>query len=211
MSTILGRFSEYLNLKLGSSNSKDIEEAIEIYLNQGGILKIDREGSGKPDLIYPGKKRIKKQINQAKKKEEYLREELTKLRRKKREKDRDKLNPVKKSLNPLYWRHLYKKRTDDDYKEAYKEIQPPMEKVNDSEWKDMLKMFVNEPEYRERLLEASNSQIAEGRGTIQEQVMEREQFSKDLVDKRMKKLRKKLNKYRKKRKALKKLLKIAKK
>ncbi len=209
MSTILGRFSEYLDLNFGG-DSKKIEDAIETYLDHGGVLKLERNGEGTPDLIYPGKKRIKKQLKEVKRKEKYLKEELLKLRRKKREKDRDNLDPLKKSLSPIYWKHLYKKRTDDDYKEAYEEIDPPMSKVNDSEWKSMLKMFVNESEYRERLLEAARSEIAEGRGTIEEQLKEREQFSKDLVDKRMKKLQNKLNKYKEKKKALKSLLKVAK-
>jgi len=210
MSTILGRFSEYLKLKTGKGNGEDIEEAIETYLDQGGILRMNENDGKYPELIYPGKKRIKEQLEDVKRKEKYLSGEIIKLRRKKREKDRDRLNPLKKSLNPTYWKHVYKKRMDEDYKEAYEEIKPPMEKVNDSEWNKMLKMFVKEEEYRKRLLEASRSEIAKGKGTMSDQLEKRNQFSKDLVDKRINKLQNEIDKHIKKKRALKKLLKIAK-
>ncbi len=85
-----------------------------------------------------------------------------------------------------------------------------MEKLNDPDWNKMLEMFVKEPEYRERLLEAARSEVGKGSGTIREEMVKREQFSEDVIDKRIDKLQSKLEKHQKKKKALKRLLKIAK-
>lgn len=210
MSTILGRFSEYLNVKPGDSDLPEREEAIETYLEQGGVLKVDDSDDGEPSLIYPGKDRIKKQLKSTKRREKYLQGEILKLQRKKRKRARE-TSSLKRVFDPLYWQHKYKMRTNDDYKKAYEEVQPPVEKANDSDWRKMIKMFVKEPEYRERLIEASRSEISKGKGTIREEMQKREQFSEDVIDKRVKKLKNKLEKYRKKKKSLKVLLKWAKK
>lgn len=211
MSTILGRFSEYLNMDVLKGDSlPELDEAIETYLDQGGILKVERGDNGDPKLLYPGKDRIKKQLEDVQKKEKYIRREMVKLRRKKKEKKDGGVDSVKKAFSPLYWQHKYKKRTDEDYKEAYDEIQPPIEKLNDPEWRKMLEMFITEPEYRERLLEAARSEIGKGSGTIREEMVKREQFSDDVIQKRMDELQNKLDRYTKKKKALKRLLKIAK-
>lgn len=208
MSTILGRFSEYLNVKSKDSDLPEREEAIENYLSQGGLLKVDDSGGGEPKLIYPGKDRIRKQLESTKKKEKYLQGEVLKLQRKKRKKAR-KTSSLKKVFDPLYWEHFYKMRTNEGYKKAYEEVQPPIEKANDSDWRSMIKMFVKEPEYRERLIEAARSEISKGKGTIREEMQKREHFSEEVIDKRVKKLKDKLDKYRKKRRSLKVLLKWA--
>lgn len=214
MSTILGRFSEYLSI--GGESSEDEENdsegfderqrAIKTYMENGGIIKVDKSGK-KPVLVYPGKARIKKQLEDTKRKEEYLRKQLNSLRRKQREVASKAIGSVKKVLNPVYWQHQYKKRRDDDYKSVYEEIDPPMEKLDDPKYKPMLEMFVKEPEYRERLLEAARSEIGRGRDTIRQQVIKREGFTKEVVGNRIRKIEKKIEKYKDKRKALKVLLK----
>ncbi len=210
MSTILGRFSEYLNLKsLTGEDLPETEEAIQNYLDQGGLLKVDDSGDGEPELIYPGAERIKKQLRNVKKKEKFLQKEILNLRRKKGDKTSEAVKSIKKTFDPLYWEHKYKMRTDEEYKETYEELEPPIEKINDPEWRNMLNMFIKEPEYRERLLEAARSEISEGKGTMRDQMKEREEFSKEVIDKRLKKLQDKLENFREKRKALKVLLKWA--
>lgn len=118
MSTILGRFSEYLSIgEKGEDEGKDPEvlsereEAIRLYMEQGGIIKI--EGSGKRSrLVYPGEDRINKQIESLKYKEEYLRRELSNLKRKQRELVSRAIGSVKKVFNPVYWQHKIQKRRD---------------------------------------------------------------------------------------------------
>ncbi len=211
MSTILGRFSEYLNMEgIGTGDLPELEEAIEIYLDQGGLIKLDDSSKDRPKLIYPDTKRLKKQLRRTKEKEKHLQGEVTNLRKRKEQKLKKYLDPVKKAFNPVYWEHKYKKRTNEEYKKAYEKIQPPVEKLNDPEWRDMVKMFVREPEYRERLLEAAKSEISKGKGTIREEMQKRQEFSDEVVDKRIDKLQSKLDKYREKKKALQRLLKLAK-
>lgn len=214
MSTILGRFSEYLNIggeqsegeENDSEGSDERQKALKTYMKQGGIIKVDRSGK-RPRLVYPGEDRIKKQLEDTKRKEEYMRKQLNSLRRKQREVASKAIGSVKKVLNPVYWQHQYKKRRDDDYRSVYEEIDPPMEKLDDPKYKPMLEMFVKEPEYRERLLEAARSEIGRGRDTIRQQVIKREGFTKDVIDKRIKKIEKKIEKYKNKRRSLKVLLK----
>lgn len=211
MSTILGRFSEYLNLQgIGEGDLPELDEAIEIYLGQGGVIKLDDSKEGEPRLIYPNVGRINKQLRRAKKKEDYIREEIKNLKRKKRKKARKYLTSAKKMFDPIYWEHEYKKRTDEEYKKVYEEVKPPIERLNDSDWRSMVKMFVREEDYRERLLEAARSEIAKNKGTIKEEMKKRDEFSEEIIQNRINKLEKKLKRYRKKRKALKKLLKVAK-
>lgn len=214
MSAILGRFSEYLSIggeqsegeENDSEGSDERQSAIKTYMQQGGIIKVDKSGR-KPRLVYPGADRIRKQLEETKRKEEYMRKQLNSLRRKQRDVANKAVGSVKKVFNPVYWQHQYKKRRDDDYRSVYEEIDPPMEKLDDPKYRPMLEMFVKEPEYRERLLEAARSEIGRGRDTIRQQVIKREGFTKEVIDNRIKKIEKEIEKYRDKKSALKVLLK----
>ncbi|MCR4369332.1 MAG: hypothetical protein NUV67_05500, partial [archaeon] len=119
------------------------------------------KGKGKwPKLIYPSPIRIDSQLK-----------ELEELKKHYDTKIRDwegKLNQantyhqrhqVAKLSEPLYWKHVAKTLTDSDYKKDTDSVNLPVHLVADPKWKPMVKMFVNDLEYRKNLVETVQTSI----------------------------------------------------
>ena len=68
-------------------------------------------------------------------------------------------NQILKFSEPIYWKHVAKSLSDPDYKADSGNVDLPVHLVADPKWKPMIKMFVNDLEYRKNLVETVQNSI----------------------------------------------------
>ncbi|NYZ79954.1 hypothetical protein H0N95_01740 [Candidatus Micrarchaeota archaeon] len=161
------------------------EKAIELYLSDGGIIKYDGY-----KIIYPDKQRLASQLDEVNKKYAYLNSIISELQRHVKSYEYDStMKTAARVVDPVFWEHLYKMRTDDDYRVAFDKVQPPIERMRDERWKSVVRMFVQDKEYRDRLVEAKTSVISSNH-SMKDELEKNLESSKSLVKLRLQKLKK---------------------
>ena len=70
-----------------------------------------------------------------------------------------KVHQMKKFTEPLYWKHVAKTITDSDYRKDAEAVKLPAHLVSDKKWKPMVKMFVNDVDYRKQLSETVSTSM----------------------------------------------------
>ncbi|MEM3412096.1 MAG: hypothetical protein QW735_00085 [archaeon] len=134
--------------------SVDTEKIISEYLAIGGIIK--RSDSG--EIIYPTRRRLQSQINLLTKKASYFDSQIRFYEKKKKEiRGSSIVRIVSSKLDLIYWKHIFKLNFDKDYRAAYEELKPPIDKLSDPQIKKIMSYFINNKEYRDRLLEAKQT------------------------------------------------------
>ena len=68
-------------------------------------------------------------------------------------------NQVLKLKEPLYWKHIAKMATDSDYRKDAETVKLPAHLVSDKKWQPMVKMFVNDLDYRKQLSETVRTSV----------------------------------------------------
>ncbi len=139
--------------------SAERKTALVHYFGKGGIIRAHMVND-KPKLVYPTKLRLRALI----KEKESLRKNFFG-----KKKDWDKkfkeaklynLNhSVKKISSPLYWKHLAKMMSDADYKADAEKVKLPLHLVSDKRWQPMIRMFIENLEYRKQLTETVENSI----------------------------------------------------
>ncbi|MFH0714196.1 MAG: hypothetical protein V1847_00365 [Candidatus Diapherotrites archaeon] len=143
-------------------NPKDERlKALKRYFERGGVVSLSAAKSGDwPSMSYPSKKRLETQVkelqeladNFAGKKKSWGKElsnaKLYKLK-----------SHAKKFADPLYWKHQGKRIMDKNYRAAAQSVQMPTEIVSDKRYRPMFDMFVNNPEYRNQLVETVSTSV----------------------------------------------------
>jgi len=129
------------------------------YFGKGGIIRAHLVND-KPKLVYPTKLRLRALI----KEKEALRKNFIGKKRdwdkKFREAELYNLNhSVKKISSPLYWKHLAKTMSDADYKADAEKVKLPLHLVSDKRWQPMIRMFIENLEYRKQLTETVEHSI----------------------------------------------------
>ena len=69
------------------------------------------------------------------------------------------VNNVKKLKEPLYWKHMAKYLSNKDYRNDADKVKLPVNLVADRRWKPMVKMFVNDLDYRKQLTQTVDESI----------------------------------------------------
>ena len=64
-----------------------------------------------------------------------------------------------KFLDPLYWKHVSKSLLDKDYSQDATSIKLPAQMVVEPKYRPMIKMFVNDLDYRKQLTETVQTSI----------------------------------------------------
>ena len=160
------------------------DEASKIYLKHGGVLKIEED-----KLLYPDKKRIEQQLSLSEKKLEYLNPLIKELeKRKSNLSTYNVFNAFKRGSDSLFWKHYYKKVTDEAYRKATKVVVPPIHRINEGKYRDIMEQFLENENYRKNMYEAKTSIINED--TLSESIEKNIAESRKLVDLRLNKLRK---------------------
>lgn len=167
------------------------EEAIRNYRELGGILRFDESDKENHRIIYPNKERIGHQLVEAKRKRRYLDLEVRQLRRKYTLLAYDNvISAPLRIVDPLYWEHLIRKGVDKDYRRITDVVEPPISKMHSARWRKMVKMFVKNKDYRDRLLEAKTSIIGKNRMTVSKTIERNTESTKKLLRSRIEKLEK---------------------
>src|SRR3989338_8538556 len=141
-------------------NDEKRVNALKVYFGNGGVLSCHK-GSGKwPKLTYPLPRRIDEQVQEL--------ERAKALLAKKEKEWKDKLGDAKsyhtrhqimKFGDPLYWKHKAKAMQDKDYRKDAEKVGLPVHLVADKRWKPMVKMFLEDAEYRKNLVETVQTSV----------------------------------------------------
>lgn len=134
--------------------------ALEFYLSQGGFVRLAGSRHSMPRLIYPSKAKLLAQISEVKAKLSELEEKRRYWLKMLKDSERYHLiNNIKKFSSPLYWRHLAKMLADAEYRADVKRVGLQAHLVCDARWQPMIRMFVNDEEYRRQLVETVEHSI----------------------------------------------------
>ncbi|RLG21976.1 hypothetical protein DRN74_01020 [Candidatus Micrarchaeota archaeon] len=208
---IIGSASEYKKYVAEEwrKRNQDLDKAITTYLEMGGVLKLN--GQDNTELIYPNKRRILYQIEEIKKKRTYIDKQLRFFERKRRSFITNNFfTNASRFIDPLYWQHILKINLDKEYRKSVDIVDPPITLMRDKKWRKMIKMFVNNAEYRERLKEARTSIIGKRRSSVRENAEKSIRNNIEAIDARIKQLREERRKFSRRLRALNTLLSWAK-
>ncbi|MCX8158497.1 MAG: hypothetical protein N3D73_02405 [Candidatus Diapherotrites archaeon] len=158
MAKIFTNYDDFVNSFKDFNNRKRLE-ALKRYLARGGVISAKQIGS-RIILSYPDPQRVIKQIDELKKRKEIYEKQYADWKKKKDSAQfYDIKNKILKYSDPVYWKHLAKYFSDKDYKQDVDNVKLPVHLVADERWKPMIKMFVEDPEYRANLVETFNNSI----------------------------------------------------
>ena len=179
----------------GIEGSAERIEALKNYFKSGGVVSLGRADKDWPKLLYPSSRRIEQQLkevqglkaifskkhrdwktNEASAKMYFLKHEVLKL------------------SEPIYWKHLGKILFDRDYKEDAKAVKLPANLVSDKRWKPMIKTFVNDTEYRKKLVETvQHSMVYEKNKEVAAYAKELQEFRHGISTKKIDQIQEKIN------------------
>jgi len=135
-------------------------EALDKYFTRGGVISATKSGKAWPKLIYPSPMRVDVQIKELEElKEVYSKKVISWKEKLSQAKSYHQRHQIKKFSEPLYWKHVAKTLTDSNYKEDTKSVSLPVHLVADPKWKPMVKMFVDDLEYRKNLVETVQNSV----------------------------------------------------
>jgi len=153
-------FSKKLPKGIERDNYAERLDALKHYFSKGGIVSLSKKENGFPMLLYPGKARIKTQVDGLQGLRQQYSQRLASWRKKKQQaKSYFTVQGIKKLKEPLYWKHLAKCAVDRDYKRDADKVKLPVNLVADSRWKPMVKMFVSNFDYRKQLTQTVDESI----------------------------------------------------
>ena len=171
-------------------------EALQQYFARGGVISAVKSNKAWPRLVYPSPLRIDVQIKEL--------EELKAVYDKKIRDWEEKLSKAKnyhsrhqmlKFSEPLYWKHVAKTFSDPDYRADSKKVSLPVHLVADPRWKPMIKMFVNDLEYRKNLVETVETSIVYKKDKkVAKYADELQNFRSEMSSTKIEELQKKINK-----------------
>jgi len=134
--------------------------ALMRYFSIGGVIKAHESPNEWPKITYPSVEVIHKKIEELNERKKMYKEKLGGWKKSKNAASMyHQINQVKKLKEPLYWKHMAKMASDPDYRKDSETVHLPAHLVADKKWKPMVKMFVNDLEYRKQLSETVKTSI----------------------------------------------------
>ena len=182
---------------LSRNPNKARKEALEHYFSKGGIIRVDlasRKPGNWPRLVYPTKLRLRALIrekgalkaNYSKKKHDWEKKLKT-------AEFYGPKNSLKKFSSPLYWKHWAKLLVDEDYRADAEKVKLPLHLVADPRWQPMIRMFIEDLEYRKQLTETvQHSIVYKKNKKLARYATELQDFRKSESTRKLKELDKKL-------------------
>ncbi len=151
-------FSEKFGVKKKDKGPR--AEALKKYFEKGGVISVGKADKDWPRLIYPSPLRIRSQIKELNElKQQYVKKQSSWEKSFNDAKIYHLRNNILKYSEPLYWKHIAKCTTNKDYKNDTALVKLPIHLVPDPRWKPMIRMFVNDVEYRKNLVETVQNSI----------------------------------------------------
>jgi hypothetical protein len=136
-------------------------KALERYFSVHGVVKVvPTEKGAWPKLIYPNYSVLESKLKESREKKKVYSEKLGEWKKKYLSASMyHKVHQMKKFAEPLYWKHVAKTITDSDYRKDAEAVKLPAHLVSDKKWKPMVKMFVNDVDYRKQLSETVSTSM----------------------------------------------------
>ncbi len=187
-------------------------DALKTYFGVGGVIKIYDSEKDWPKLAYPSYFVLEKKMKELKEKKGIYEKKLSTWNKQYNSASQyHKIHQIKKLKEPLYWKHIAKMTLDKDYKKDANSVKLPVHLVGDDKWKPMVKMFVNDLDYRKQLAETVEKSIVYKKSKrVAQYADELKDFRMGVSDKQIKDLDKKIAKLDELNVALKELQKWAK-
>lgn len=134
--------------------------SLERYFKINGVIKAIANEKEWPKLAYPNTSVIESKLKELKERKKSFNTKLSEWKRQHLKAAMyHQVNHVKKLAEPIYWKHLAKSAIDADYRKDAESVKLPTHLVADKKWQPMVKMFVNDEEYRKQLTETVNTSI----------------------------------------------------
>ncbi len=153
-------FSKKLPKSVDRKKYTERIDALKHYFSKGGIISMAANGKEFPTLLYPSKLRVKKQVDELQTLRHHYSERLSSWKKKLNQaKVYFTVHNVKKFKEPLYWKHMAKYLGNSDYRKDSDSVKLPVSLVSDPRWKPMVKMFVNDLDYRKQLTQTVDESV----------------------------------------------------
>ncbi len=134
--------------------------AIKKYFSIGGVIKTHPSDKEWPKLVYPTSVVLESKLKEVREKRKIFNEKLSSWKKTHKSASNYHLtNQVLKLKEPLYWKHIAKMATDSDYRKDAETVKLPAHLVSDKKWQPMVKMFVNDLDYRKQLSETVRTSV----------------------------------------------------
>jgi len=171
-------------------------DAIKNYFASGGVIKIYDSEKEWPKLAYPSYFVLEKKMKELKAKKGIYEKNLnTWNKQHKSASVYHKRNQMKKLKDPIFWKHKAKMALDSDYRKDANSVKLPVHLVGDPKWKPMVKMFVNDLDYRKQLAETVEKSIVYKKSKrVAQYADDLKDFRMDVSDKQIKELTEKISK-----------------
>jgi hypothetical protein len=188
-------FKEMFSENSFFDESNERINSLKNYFARGGVISVKKKSSGWPKLIYPSLARIKEQKKELENLKNIFESKKNNwMQKKKNAENYHLIHNIKKFSSPLYWKHKAKCLTDKEYKNDSELVKLPAHLVCDSKWTPMVKMFVNDVEYRKQLTETvENSVVYKDNKKVACYADELQEFRKEVSSKEITVLTKKIN------------------
>ncbi|MFH1225199.1 MAG: hypothetical protein V1676_05345 [Candidatus Diapherotrites archaeon] len=138
--------------------------ALKTYFAHGGVVNVLKEKEGAwPKLLYPDAARLNRQLKEINTLKDRFQSKRGEWRRQlAKAKTYELRHKITRFSNPLYWKHVAKTMSDADYKADAESVKLPVHLVDDPRWKPMVRMFIDDIEYRKQLVETVENSIVYG-------------------------------------------------
>ena len=159
-SNIISSYKSFAE-RFGEPEAGKRASALKVYFHNGGVISAVKSGNAKwPKLTYPAPGRIDEQMKEfSKLRDEYVKKEKEWKEKLSSAKSYHARHQIMKFSDPLYWKHTAKALSDKDYKSDAEKVGLPVHLVADNKWKPMVKMFMDDLEYRKNLVETVQTSI----------------------------------------------------
>jgi hypothetical protein len=152
-SNIISSFDEFQKRFDFPKNDERIN-ALKKYFERGGVISALPSKKPWPRLVYPSPLRIQTQIEELKnRKKLFLKKEADWRKKLNEAKNYHMKHHILKLSEPIYWKHVTKMLTDKEYKADAEAVGLPAHLAADPRYKPMVKMFLEDAEYRKNLVE----------------------------------------------------------
>ncbi|MEM4256915.1 MAG: hypothetical protein QXZ13_00115 [Candidatus Diapherotrites archaeon] len=136
-------------------------EALKKYFDYGGVISVLKKEKGWPKLIYPSIFRIDAQIKElTEKRLKFIEKQNEWKKRLSEAKNYHAKHHILKFKEPLYWQHVKRILMDKQYREDAELVGLPAHLASDDRYKPMIKMFLQDSDYRKNLVETVKNSIA---------------------------------------------------
>ena len=160
---IIGNYTEFEKI-LGAdfSPKNDVErfDAVKHYFAMGGVISLAPNANDWPTIRYPNKRQLQRKLDSLieikGKHDASLKEWRDTLKEAQRY---HAVHNMKKLKEPLYWKHVFKSMTDNDYRLDTEKVKLPVHLVSDPKWRPLVKTFLSDFDYRKQLTETVETSI----------------------------------------------------